>query len=81
MKTNAKIEIEIFDNGCMKVSAEGEFSDLTVGFCVGVARMVQLESQNVNKTPEELLNFVTAGMRKTLGDILLKKKGLRIKNE
>lgn len=44
MKTNAKIEIEIFDNGCMKVSAEGEFSDLTVGFCVGVARMVQLES-------------------------------------
>ncbi len=27
MKTNAKIEIEIFDNGCMKVSAEGEFSD------------------------------------------------------
>lgn len=73
MKPNAKIEIEVFDNGCMKVSAEGEFSDLTVGFCVGVARMVQLESQNVNKTPEELLNFVTAGMRKTLGDILLKK--------
>lgn len=74
MKTNVKIEIEIFDNGCMKVSAEGEFSDLTVGFCVGVARMVQLESQNVNKTPEELLNFVTAGMRKTLGDMLLKKE-------
>lgn len=74
MKPNAKIEIEIFDNGCMKVSVEGEFSDLTVGFCVGVAQMVQLESQNVNKTPEELLNFVTAGMRKTLGDMLLKKE-------
>ena len=73
MKTNAKIEIEIFDNGCMKVSAEGEFSDLTVGFCVGVARMVQLESQNVNKTPEELLNFVTAEMRNALGSVLSEK--------
>lgn len=73
MKTNAKIEIEIFDNGCMKVSAEGEFSDLTVGFCVGVARMVQLESQNVNKTPEELLNIVTAEMRRALGSVLSEK--------
>lgn len=73
MKPNAKIEIEVFDNGCMKVSAEGEFSDLTVGFCVGVARMVQLESQNVNKTPEELLNFVTAEMRNALGSVLSEK--------
>lgn len=74
MKPNAKIAIEVFDNGCIKVGMEGQFTDLTIGFCAGVARMVQLESQNVNKTPEELLNFVTAGMRKTLGDILLKKE-------
>lgn len=74
MKSNAKIEIEVFDNGCIKVGMEGQFTDLTIGFCAGVAQVVQLESQNVNKTPEELLNFVTAGMRKTLGDMLLKKE-------
>lgn len=73
MKTNAKIEIEIFDNGCMKVSAEGEFSDLTVGFCVGVAQVVQLASKNANKTPEELLNIVTAEMRNALGSVLSEK--------
>ena len=74
MKSNAKIEIEVFDNGYIKVGVEGQFTDLTVGFCAGVAQVVQLASKNVNKTPEELLNFVTAGMRKTLGDILLKKE-------
>lgn len=42
MKPNAKIEIEVFDNGCIKVGMEGQFSDLTIGFCAGVAQMVQL---------------------------------------
>lgn len=74
MKSNAKIEIEVFDNGCIKVGMEGQFTDLTIGFCAGVAQVVQLASKNANKTPEELLNIVTAGMRKTLGDILLKKE-------
>lgn len=74
MKSNAKIEIEVFDNGCIKVGMEGQFTDLTIGFCAGVAQVVQLASKNANKTPEELLNFVTAGMRKTLGDMLLKKE-------
>ena len=32
MKPNAKIEIEVFDNGCIKVGVEGQFTDLTVGF-------------------------------------------------
>lgn len=73
MKPNAKIAIEVFDNGCIKVGMEGQFTDLTIGFCAGVARMVQLESQNVNKTPEELLNFVTAEMRNALGSVLSEK--------
>ena len=51
MKPNAKIEIEVFDNGCIKVGAEGQFTDLTVGFCAGVAQVVQLASKNANKTP------------------------------
>ena len=74
MKTNAKIEIEIFDNGCMKVSAEGQFTDLTIGFCAGVAQVVQLASKNANKTPEELLNIVTAEMRNALGSVLSEKE-------
>ena len=30
MKPNAKIEIEVFDNGYIKVGVEGKFTDLTV---------------------------------------------------
>lgn len=74
MKSNAKIEIEVFDNGYIKVGVEGQFTDLTVGFCAGVAQVVQLASKNVNKTPEELLNIVTAEMRRALGIVLSEKE-------
>lgn len=74
MKSNAKIEIEVFDNGCIKVGMEGQFTDLTIGFCAGVAQVVQLASKNANKTPEELLNIVTAEMRNTLGSVLSEKE-------
>lgn len=73
MKLNAKIEIEVFDNGYIKVGVEGQFTDLTVGFCAGVAQVVQLASKNANKTPEELLNIVTAEMRNALGNVLSEK--------
>lgn len=74
MKSNAKIEIEVFDNGCIKVGMEGQFTDLTIGFCAGVAQVVQLASKNANKTPEKLLNIVTAEMRNTLGNVLREKE-------
>ena len=74
MKPNAKIAIEVFDNGFIKVGLEGQFIDLTIGFCAGVAQMVQLASKNVNKTPEELLNIVTAEMRRALGIVLSEKE-------
>lgn len=74
MKPNAKIGIEVFDNGCIKVGMEGQFSDLTIGFCAGVAQLVQLGAKNVNKTPEELLNIATAGMRDALGAALSEKE-------
>ena len=35
--------------------------------------MVQLASKNANKTPEELLNIVTAEMRNALGNVLSEK--------
>lgn len=73
MKPNAKIEIEVFDNRCIKVGMEGQFTDLTIGFCAGVAQVVQLASKNANKTPEELLNIVTAEMRNALGSVLSEK--------
>lgn len=38
MKSNAKIEIEVFDNGCIKVGMEGQFTDLTIGFCAELHR-------------------------------------------
>lgn len=74
MKPNAKIEIEVFDNGCIKVGVEGQFYDLTIGFCAGVAQIVQLASKSNNKTPEELLNIVTAEMRNVLGNVLREKE-------
>ena len=73
MKSNAKIEIEVFDNGFIKGGMEGQFTDLTIGFCAGVAQVVQLASKNANKTPEELLNIVTAEMRNALGSVLSEK--------
>lgn len=42
MKPNAKIAIEVFDNGFIKVGLDGQFIDLTIGFCAGVAQVVQL---------------------------------------
>lgn len=36
--------------------------------------MVQLGAKNVNKTPEELLNIATAGMRDALGAALSEKE-------
>lgn len=73
MKPNAKIAIEVFDNGFIKVGLDGQFTDLTIGFCAGVAKVVQLASKNANKTPEELLNIVTAEMRNALGSVLSEK--------
>lgn len=74
MKPNAKIAIEVFDNGFIKVGLDGQFIDLTIGFCAGVAQVVKLASKNDNKTPEELLNIVTAEMRNTLGNVLREKE-------
>ena len=74
MKPNAKIAIEVFDNGFIKVGLDGQFIDLTIGFCAGVAQVVQLASKNDNKTPEELLNIVTEEMRNQFGNVICEKE-------